>query len=353
MRIPLTLSLSALAFGIANVGGQHADACSRALWAPKGQPALVARNMDWTEKMGTKLRAMPRGMKRSGAAGDNSLTWTSKYGSVVATVWDGGTADGINEKGLCANLLYLTETNFGKRDASRPGLSVSLWAQYYLDSFSTVAEAVAATRKIDFQVQPSIIEHKGRQVEAPIHISLADATGDSAIIEILDGKTVIHHGKQYTVMTNSPTYDEQLVLLKQYEGLGGKKPLPGTSEAADRFVRGAYYLTKLPAKPESYQEAVAGVLSVMRNMSTPLGANDPDRPNISMTLWRAVSDCTNRIYYFEFSTNPNVVWVRLDKLNLDEGAPPGILDLRRHVDLSGEVSTYFKPGKPIEFLPAR
>jgi penicillin V acylase-like amidase (Ntn superfamily) len=27
-----------------------------------------------------------------------------------------------------------------------------------------------------------------------------------------DGKLVIHHGKQYTVMTNSPTFDQQLAL---------------------------------------------------------------------------------------------------------------------------------------------
>ncbi len=63
-------------------------------------------------------------------------------------------------------------------------------------------------------------------------------------------------------MTNSPTYDEQLDLLKQYDGLGGKKPLPGTAEAEDRFARGAYCLTQLPKNPDSYQEAVAGMLSV-------------------------------------------------------------------------------------------
>jgi len=81
-------------------------------------------------------------------------------------------------------------------------------------------------------------------------------------------------------MTNSPTYDEQLANLKQYDGLGGDKPIPGTYEAIDRFVRGAYYLTQLPDKPATYQEAIAGVMSVMRNQATPIGANDPVRPNV-------------------------------------------------------------------------
>jgi choloylglycine hydrolase len=303
--------------------------------------------MDWTERMGTKLYAMPRGIERQGMTSANPMKWTSKYGSVVAVVWDAASADGMNEAGLNANLLYLAETKYGNRDTTRGGISVSVWAQYYLDNFATVAEAVDASRSI--QVQPFGLTHKGTAVDAPIHVSLADATGDSAIIEILDGKTTIHHGKQYHVMTNSPPYDEQLVLLKQYEGLGGKKPLPGTADAADRFVRGAYYLTKLPEQPVSYQEAVAGLLSVMRNMATPIGANDPHKPNISATQWRSISDLTNKRYYFEFTNMPNLVWMDLAKLNLKEGAPIQVFDMASDLEASGEVSGRFSTAKPFEF----
>ena len=325
-------------------------ACSRALWAPTGQPVLIGRNMDWTSKMGTKLYAMPKGMRRQGMTPANAKEWVSKYGSVVAIIWDCATSDGMNEAGLNANLLYLAETKYAEPDASREGISISVVIQYYLDNFATVAEAVEATSS--FQLQSFKITHKGEQVEGPVHVSLADATGDSAIIEILDGEVVIHHGKQYTVMTNSPPYDEQLVLIKQYQGLGGNKPLPGTADADDRFVRGAYYLTKLPEAPESYQEAVAGVLSVMRNMATPIGANDPIKPNISATLWRSISDLTNRRYYFEFTTMPNVVWVNLKNLNLEKGAPVQVFDLRSDIEASGEVSGRFENTKPVKFQMA-
>ena len=306
--------------------------------------------MDWTEKMGAKIYVLPKCIKREGLVDVNPIKWTSKYGSVVTTVWDCAVADGMNEAGLNANLLYLAETKYGERDPACPGLSVALWAQYYLDNFARVAEAVEATKSL--QVQPIEIVHKGVKVDAPIHLSLADATGDSAIIEILDGKTTIHHGPEFTVMTNSPVYDEQLVLLKQYEGLGGKKPIPGTMEAADRFARGAFYLTKLPENPASYREAVAGVLSVIRNMATPLGANDPDRPNISATMWRTISDCTNKRYYFEFTDMPNVVWIDLDKLNLDPDAPVQVFDLASDLEAAGEVSGKFQPAAPIKFQKA-
>ena len=141
-------------------------ACSRTLWKAVGQPVLVGRTMDWTGKMGTKLHMMPKGMVREGMTDENPLKWTSKYGSVVATIWDGATADGVNEAGLNANLLYLAETKYGQRDPSRPGLSVSLWAQYFLDNFATVAEAVEAADS--FQVQSFELIHLG-EIDLCLH----------------------------------------------------------------------------------------------------------------------------------------------------------------------------------------
>ena len=149
-------------------------------------------------------------------------------------------------------------------------------------------------------------------------------------------------------MTNSPTYDEQLVLLKQYEGLGGTKPIPGTSEAEDRFARAAYYLKLLPPKPDNYREAVSGVLSVMRNAATPIGMIDAAHPDISMTQWTSIADSTDRIYYFEFTRLPNIVWVELDEFDLAAGASEMELDLLANptlVALSGEQASFLAGGE--------
>ena len=161
---------------------------------------------------------------------------------------------------------------------------------------------------------------------------------------------MIHKGPEHKVMTNSPTYEEQLNQAKQYIGLGGDKPLPGSSQSSDRYARGAYYLNLVPANPKTYQEAVANVLSIMRNMSTPWGVSDPSKPNIAPTLWRTVSDLTNKRYYFEFTQNPNVVWVDLADLNLQEGAPVQMYDLKSDILMAGEVSHKFQPSKEIEWL---
>lgn len=300
--------------------------------------------------MGDKLYVFPKGIERTGLTDENPLTWTSKYGSVSNVSWDCATTDGLNEAGLAANSLYLAEAKFGERDPSVPGLSMSLWSQYYLDTCGTVAEVVEAAKKN--QVRAVEIVHRGVKVDSPIHLSVSDATGDSAIIEILDGVAHIHHGHEYTTMTNSPPYDDQLVLLRQYEGLGGRLPIPGTMEAEDRFARAAFYLTKIPSAPESYQEAVANVLSVMRNAATPFGANDPERPNISATIWRTIADSTNKRYYFEFTNMPNVIWVDFENFDMRDGASIMVFDLAGDFEASGEVSGRFKPAGPVDFLEA-
>ena len=185
-----------------------------------------------------------------------------------------------------------------------------------------------------------------------MHLSLADASGDSAIIEYTDGKPKIYHDRKFTVMTNSPSFEEQLANLKQYKAFGGDKDLPGSNEAADRFVRAASYLTSLP-KPNTYRENVTYILSVVRNVSAPFSASgDPKRPNISATRWRTVADLTNKVYYFESTISPNIVWVQLRKLNFKEGTSVRKLDLTKQLDLVGDVSGKFKKAKPFIFAPA-
>lgn len=320
------------------------QSCSRVLW-DSGKAVVVGRNMDWADPMPADLWVLPRGIKRDGMTGPNTLTWSAKYGSIVAAGKVSGmtaASDGMNEKGLAAQLLWLAESDYGKRDENVPGLSIGLWAQYYLDNFATVREAVEFTRKTTFQVVTAAIPVRGK---VTLHLSLNDATGDSAIIEYVDGKPKVYHDRAYAVMTNSPTFDKQLEQLREYKGFGGTRPLPGTTEAGDRFVRGIYYLKNLPA-PKDYRECVAGVLSVMRNIAQPFGTGDAARPNISATRWRTVADLTNLVYFFEYTTSPNIVWARFKELDFKENAPVRKLDLTKNLDRVGDCSGQFEIEKP-------
>src|SRR5271165_2629888 len=121
---------SAVAASIAAVSAwASAEACTRALYVAENGLVITGRTMDWAEDMHTNLWAFPRGIARDGAAEPNTPKWTSKYGSVIASGYDLGSADGMNEAGLVANLLYLAESDYGQPDG-KPAISISLWAQY-------------------------------------------------------------------------------------------------------------------------------------------------------------------------------------------------------------------------------
>lgn len=350
MRLPSPLSVLALAVTlVAGLTSPPAGACTRVVYLGANQDVVTARSMDWKTDVGTNLWVFPRGMKRSGEAGPHSLQWTSRYGSVIASGYDVSTTDGLNEKGLMANVLWLVESQYPNFDGRKPGLSIALWAQYVLDNFATVKDAVAALEKEPFIIITD--EVPGEPRLATLHLSMSDATGDSAIVEYIGGKQVIHHGRQYQVMTNSPTYDEQLALNEYWKSIGGTVMLPGTNRAADRFARASFYINAIP-KAEDPDEALAAVFSVIRNASVPLGISTPDQPNISSTRWRTVADHKRKLYVFESTVTPNTFWVDLNKLDLTaETGKVKKLDLgpnQRHV-FAGEVSGAFKEAEPFRF----
>ncbi len=320
--------------------------CTRILWSTGGSPGvgivLVGRSMDWYEDTHTDLWALPAGIEHS-EAGDNTLSWRSRYGSVVSSMYGGFTVDGLNQAGLVANGLYLTEADYGVRDAARPGIGLPVVVQYLLDQFATVDEVVAAFSEL--QVIPVLIGGK----PGTAHISVSDATGDSAIIEFLDGKTSIHHGTGYTIMANSPPFDEQAELLTHYSGFGGTEPLPGDVESAARFVRATHFSRLLPPT-DDLRSAVASMLAVMRNVSVPFGEHDPLHPNIAATRWRVVASPSEGAYFFDSTTAPNLFWVNLRALDLSEGAPVLHLSLQPGVDRVGDVTEQFVASEPLAWI---
>lgn len=178
----------------------------------------------------------------------------------------------------------------------------------------------------------------------PIHMALEDSTGDSAIIEFIDGSIVIHHGREHTVMTNEPSYPVQLANLKRYKPFGGTvEELPGGVEPQDRFVRASTFLKTLP-EPKDGNEAVAYLYSLIRNVSVPFGASYRSGPGAGTypTWWTSACDLTDRLFYFNWTSNPNVVWVNLNKIDLAAGKPMKILDPRQ-MDLVGDVTDKFVP----------
>lgn len=324
--------------------------CTRILYeAPSTETKnyLIARSLDWYEDTHTNLWAFPRGMKRDGGVGPESIKWTSKYASLIADIYAAVSCDGINDVGLVGNALYLAESDYGDEDQpDKPKISIGAWLQYILDNYCTVAEAVCELEKEPFVIiAPKLPDGNN----ATGHVSIADPSGDSAIFEYIEGHLVIHHDSKYTVMTNSPPFDDQLSINTYWNDVGGLQMLPGTHRASDRFARVSWNLNATE-KVSDLQMATAIAFSIIRHISVPLTISDPDRPNIASTTWRTVADIENQRYYFESAFTPSVFWVDLKTLDLKNIKESMKLDLSDNRILSGEVSDKFVCHDPFDWL---
>lgn len=310
----------------------------------------TARTMDWKEDPQTNLYIFPRGLERKGAESANTVEWISKYGSVVAAGYDIGICDGMNEKGLVANLLFLPESVYETEKDQRRVMGLSIWTQYVLDNFASVEEAVEELSKDSFRIDAPDLPNG---VKSRLHLAISDATGNSAIIEYLDGHVSIYEGKQYQVLTNSPAYNLQLAVNDYWKQVGGLNMLPGTNKSSDRFARASFYINAV-TRTSDPNIAIPTVFSVIRNVSVPYGISTPDSPHISSTRWRTVCDQKDLVYYFEKTVPMAVMHVNLKDIDFSKGTGERVLKLTDGKNYEGNVTSDFvKSPHPFHFLFAK
>jgi len=309
--------------------------CTRVLWNDNSVAVLAGRTADWFRAPGPrgasdpKLHVMPRGLRKSGAmegnvvvVSQNPAKWTSRHGSVVVGNYNSVVVDGMNEKGLAAHALALDVTNYGPRDVSRPGVSMTLVVPYILDNAATVAEALALLPRI----QPVAVPMMG--YSTGLSFSIEDRLGDSAVVEYINGAATIRHGRQYRVVTNT-VLDVAEPLLANYDFTNPTNAvtIPGNTNSDDRFVRASWYSNLLSrVTPRNRLEARAALMSVMRNVSDPIGAPGSRPGVVHETDWRTLSDLTNRVYMFENPRTLTTLRTDLSRLDFRPGSGVRTID---------------------------
>jgi choloylglycine hydrolase len=324
--------------------------CTRVLWNDNSVAVLAGRTADWFRAPGPrgasdpKLHVMPRGLRKSGAmegnvvvVSQNPAKWTSRHGSVVVGNYNSVVVDGMNEKGLAAHALALDVTNYGPRDVSRPGVSMTLVVPYILDNAATVAEALALLPRI----QPVAVPMMG--YSTGLSFSIEDRLGDSAVVEYINGAATIRHGRQYRVVTNTKL-DVAEPLLANYDFTSPTNAvtIPGNTSSDDRFVRASWYSSLLSrVTPRNRLEARAALMSVMRNVSDPIGAAGSRPGVVHETDWRTLSDLTNRVYMFENPRTLSTLRTDLSRLDFRRGSGVRTID-PLNLSLPGDVTRLYR-----------
>ena len=345
MKLFKLIALSAVAL----MGIQTASPCSRVVFLGDSTTnyVMVGRTLDWRTPIPTNLYVYPRGVEKQSMPSGPMLTWTSQYGSVVAVGYDGGVTEGMNEAGLVVNGLFCKGTIYkeaiGNNDM--PVMSLSMFVSYFLDNFATVGEVSAWLADNQFAIFGKTFDGG---TASTLHWAMTDKSGETLVLEYVDGNLNLYKSRDLQVMTNDPPMPQMQAIDKYWQGVGGVNMLPGTVRSADRFVRALFFIKRVPDNV-GYDAALGSLASIMGTVSVPYGYEIVGEPNVSSTQWRSIADSPGGKYYFKFADSLSTFWVDLSRMMLNPGAPILKLDTSKHTDFSGCVNHLFK--KSAGFTP--
>jgi choloylglycine hydrolase len=347
--------------------------CTRVLWNNNSIAVISGRSADWlkpdrpgdSDRTGAshpKLHVLPRGQLKTGdvKSGDtinNPATWIARYGSVIVVNKNAYVFDGMNEKGLAAHALALN-SEYGIRDLSRKGIHSSLLVPYILDNAATVEEAIALIPQI--QPVPVLVDGYGM----PLSLTIEDRFGNSAVIEWpkvdppydptyvperITGGAFIYKGKNVRVMGNEDLAGSHLEQQAKWpydvDTATRKTNIPGNAWRSYRWARASFYSDFLSRMtPRTVLEARAALMSVIRNISNPIGAPGDYRGAMDRgdeTDWRTLSDLTNLEYIFDNPRTLTTITTDLKQLDFRLAAGIRILD-PSNPDLHGNVTRLYR-----------
>ena len=281
---------------------------------------VFGRNYDWITDVG-RVNTNARGLSKTSMKTEDgeTITWLSKYGSITFNQYGKEfPTGGMNEKGLVVELMWLDETKYPKPD-TRPAIGVLQWIQFQLDNCSTIQEVIATDKKLR-------IASVGT---TPLHYLVADAGGNVATIEFLDGKMVVHTGMDLVnpVLTNT-SYDES---IKRYgQSSGNDNAFAYGNNSLERFGTACSMIREYKTNNRN----VAPV-DYAFNILTAVAQGDA-------TKWSIVYDITNKSIHFRTHRFQQVKLVKFDSFDFNCGTPTLSWDMNQpgNADVSKSFEKY-------------
>lgn len=340
MKLSKILMVAAV---MAVCGGSRADACSRVVYLGDTGTVLVGRTLDWRTPIPTNIYVYPSGIDKESSNSGHRLQWRSQYGSVLAVGYDGGVTEGMNSEGLIVNGLFCKNSRYpvAVEGSDTPVMSLAVFVSYFLDNFATVGEVDTWLKANKFAIAGATFD--GGTVSL-LHWGITDRSGETLIMEFIEGELTTYRGRELQVLTNDPALPKMQAIEGYWQAVGGVNMLPGTVRSADRFVRASFFIHHVPTGFD-YDRAWGSLNSIMGNVAVPYGYEIEGEPNISSTQWTSIADAAGK-YYFRFADNKGAFWIDLGRLVLTPGAPVLKLDTTNHTNLEGCVNSRLVQSAP-------
>lgn len=303
---------------------------------------VAARSMEWALEMDWTAVTVPAGTKYEMSAPDglglDPVAMETKhaiFGIDTALVPDTFLIDGQNDAGLTFSGNFLPDfTQYQSVEAGDKGyVSLVDFGVWSLGEFATVAELEAALPDVKVWFGDETIAG----ISPEVHFVFTDKTGDSIVLEFVDGEQQIHKNVA-RVLTNAPTYGWHLDNLRNYLDLspdgagavqigaenvtalgqgGGLRGVPADYTPPSRFVKAAY-LAHFAYEPKNAEEALALGNHVLNTVDIPEGvvrSTENGKKVADYTQWVVIKDLTNNtITIADYANRANALKIDLGAL---------------------------------------
>ena len=299
--------------------------CSTIIFDVDGAKCL-AENYDYLLDhglVGTNLR----GTKKTNGHDDVNqvIDWVVKYGSISFNQFSlEMPVSGMNEAGLCIALMWHDEGNFGSDENFRR-LNPLQWIQYLLDNCESIEEVIVSLQAI-----------RPEQGPIPLHYMLLDASGDSLIVEFIDGELVLHKNVDYPILTNS-NYEKCVASAEHAEGH------EILTNSIGRFV---HLYRQLSSQKGGDSAAGIGFGFLDAVSQTPGRGTAENFPwmtleNDTITAWSIVFNPSQKTILYKTDKNKAIRELNLRDMNFDASSEYQIADI--NAGSAGSMMPFFEP----------
>ena len=243
----------------------------------------------------------------------NTISWVSEYGSISFNQYGKEfPTGGMNEKGLVVELMWLDGSKYPGQD-DRPAIGVLQWIQYQLDRSATVEEVIATNKTLRITSK-----------QPPLHYLVADAVGNVATVEFLNGQMVVHKGKElpFPVLTNS-TYEESIQKIKKVNETQSFQ-----DNSIERFAKACSMVEKF-----RLEDIKTPVVDYAFSILDKVSQND-------WTKWSIVYDITNKKISFKSHDFTTIKTVSFSSFDFSCSFSSKMYNLNQNT--TGDVSSLFK-----------
>ena len=290
------------------------------------------RTLDYEHSWGEEVVVMPRNFP---LAFRHAGTLESHYAILgMACVKDGYPLyfDGINEQGLAmAGLNFVGNAVYGKPLAERANIAQFEFIPWILARCASVGEARALLKDLNLTDTPF-----SRQLPpAQLHWIIADRSEAITVESVREGLRI--YDNPVGVLTNNPSFDQQLFRLNDFMHLSPKNPentfsenlelcsysrgmgalgLPGDLSSQSRFIRAAF-VKENSRSADGEGESVGQFFHILGSVEQVWGCCEVGEGQYERTLYTSCCNGDKGIYYYTTYENRRIHAVHLHRENLD------------------------------------